>query len=234
MGKAINEIAKKRGHHLVDIIDNENDWIYKAASIKIADVAFEFTQPKAAPTNILKCFSANIPVVCGTTGWLNEYDKIKEKCLKENQSLFISSNFSIGVNIVMEINKQLAILMNNFTEYDVKIQETHHIHKLDAPSGTAIMLANDIIKHITRKKAKNYGKSNNQELLNIESFRENEIIGIHNIIYESETDIIELKHTAKNRNGLAIGAVIAAEWLIGKKGIFQMYDLLGFGNKLIT
>jgi len=139
-----------------------------------------------------------------------------------------------GLGFEYQLLQHLSVIIDNFTEYDVKIQETHHIHKLDAPSGTAIMLANDIIKHITRKKAKNYGKSNNQELLNIESFRENEIIGIHNIIYESETDIIELKHTAKNRNGLAIGAVIAAEWLIGKKGIFQMYDLLGFGNKLIT
>ncbi len=231
MGKTIVEVANKRGHNLISIIDNANDWDKNESFLKSADVVFEFTKPDSAPDNILKCFNFNLPVVCGTTGWLDKFENIKNECINKGKTLFYSSNFSIGVNILMELNRQLAIIMNNFSQYIVNIEETHHIHKLDSPSGTAIVLAKDIIKKIQRLKDYNTGKSGNSQLLDIISYREDEIAGIHNIIYESDVDIIELKHTAKNRKGLAEGAVLAAEWVQNRRGgVYSMYDLLGFGS----
>lgn len=231
MGKAVDEAACNKGHKLIGVIDNESDWLSAKDILKSADIAFEFTQPEKAVANIKRCFEYKLPVVCGTTGWFEELDKIKTLCVDTENALFFAGNFSIGVNIIMEINRQLADIMNNMPQYNVMIEETHHIHKLDAPSGTAVILANDILSKIKRLNNISTLKTNVSENIDVISYREGEVTGIHNIIYNSNVDKIELKHTSKNRQGLAQGAVIAAEWLLGKKGVFSMYDLLGFGNK---
>lgn len=226
MGKEVEKIALKRQHQIIAIIDNDNDWDNQNEALQLADVAIEFSLQESAPKNILRCFEKDIPIIVGTTGWLDNFEKIKNICLENNKSMLYASNFSIGVNILFEINKHLAKLMNNYEEYEVWMEEIHHIQKLDAPSGTAITLANDIIQNITRKGKWKNDMDISEDELYIRSVREAELPGTHSISYESDADVIEIKHSAKNRKGFSLGAVIAAEWIYGKKGFFNMKDVL--------
>ncbi|HRH65817.1 MAG TPA: 4-hydroxy-tetrahydrodipicolinate reductase [Bacteroidia bacterium] len=237
MGKAIETLATKRGHTIRFIVNEENAATITPQDLKQGDVAIEFSQPTAAAENILRCFEAGIPVVSGTTGWNDRLEEVKEICRKNNHSLFYSSNFSIGVNVFFEINKKLASLMNHLEQYDeLFVHESHHIHKLDSPSGTAITLAEQIIANLDRIKSwRNYkgdenissGDDDNSELP-IFSSREDEVPGTHIVKYFSDDDELEIIHKALNRQGFAFGAVAAAEWLQGKKGVFGMQDLLKF------
>ena len=226
MGKEIEKIALDRGHEIVSIIDINNLQDFDSDAFKSAEVAIEFTQPQTALSNYKKCFERNIPVVAGTTGWLEHLPEIKAACEKEEKTFFYASNYSLGVNVFFAINKYLARMMNQFPDYDVTMEEIHHIHKLDAPSGTAITLAEEILKNISRKNKWVGGKETQSGELGICSIREGEVPGIHEVIYESEVDIITIKHEAKNRKGLALGAVVAAEFTKGKKGFLTMNDIL--------
>ena len=225
MGHEIERIAVTRDHEVVLIIDSLEDWEEKGHLLKEADVAIEFSQPDAALDNIYRCFDAGIPVVVGTTGWYEDADEVRSDCLARNQSLFHAANFSIGVNLFFELNRKLASLMSKCKDYEISIEETHHIHKQDAPSGTAIVLANDIIRNIERKEKWVKEMPEKPEELGIQSFRTENVPGTHRVKYESDDDSIEIIHTAKNRRGLAIGSLMAAEWLNGKKGYFEMNDL---------
>jgi len=228
MGKEIEKIALDRGHEIVSIIDINNLRDFDSDAFKSAEVAIEFTQPQTALDNYKKCFERNIPVVAGTTGWLEHLPEIKAVCEKEGKTFFYASNYSLGVNVFFAINKYLARMMNQFPDYDVMMEEIHHIHKLDAPSGTAITLAEEILKNISRKNKWVEGKETQSGELGIHSIREGEVPGIHEVIYESEVDIISIKHEAKNRKGLALGAVVAAEFTKGKKGFLTMNDIFNF------
>ncbi|MDL2266265.1 4-hydroxy-tetrahydrodipicolinate reductase [Parabacteroides sp. OttesenSCG-928-G21] len=228
MGKTIEQLALQRGHEIVSIIDIDNREDFESDAFKSADVAIEFTIPSTAYANYMKCFAADVPVVSGTTGWLERMNEIKEICQKENKTLFYASNYSIGVNIFFAVNKYLAKIMNRFPDYDVNITETHHIHKLDAPSGTAITLAEGIIENLDRKEAWVLGNEEASSDIAIQAVREGEIPGIHEITYTSEVDYISIKHEAQSRQGLALGAIIAAEFTAGKKGFLEMKDMLPF------
>jgi len=228
MGKTIEKILIERGHAIVSIIDVDNPDDFQSDAFKSADVAIEFTFPSAAFDNYLKCFAASVPVVAGTTGWLEHLEEVKTICEKEGKTFFYASNFSLGVNIFFAVNQYLAKLMNNFPQYDVSMSETHHIHKLDAPSGTAIVLAQDIFKQVERKKQWTLAKTGDPADLTIEAIREGEVPGIHEITYESDVDYIQIKHSSKSRMGLALGAVLAAEFTVGEKGFLGMNDLLKF------
>ncbi|WP_298653221.1 4-hydroxy-tetrahydrodipicolinate reductase [uncultured Proteiniphilum sp.] len=227
MGHEIEKIARERGHEMVCIIDVNEEEKFNSPEFKSADVAIEFTSPESALQNYRQAFAAGVPVVSGTTGWLAHFHEIKEECEKNGQTFFYASNFSLGVNIFFALNNYLAGLMNRYPDYDVRMEETHHIHKLDAPSGTAITLAEGILSHIDRKEEWALGNdAPGGEVLRIDAFREGEIPGIHSVVYESDADTIRITHGAKNRKGLALGAVLAAEFTKGKKGIFTMRDLL--------
>ena len=215
MGKTIEQIAIQRGHQIVSIIDINNAEDIYSEAFKSADAAIEFTTPATAFNNYMKCFEVGVPVVSGTTGWLDRIGEIKE-------------NFSIGVNIFFAMNKYLAKIMNNFPSYDVKMTEVHHIHKLDAPSGTAITLAEGILENIDRKDRWTLENAESATDLPIHAIREGEVPGIHEITYESDVDTISIKHDAKSRAGFALGAVIAAEFTAGKKGFLGMNDLFKF------
>lgn len=228
MGHEIEKIALQRGHKIVSIIDVNNPDEFDSPAFKSADVAIEFSMPDSAINNYRKCFKANVPVVAGTTGWLEHMDEVKKACAEQGQTFFYASNYSLGVNIFFTLNKYLAKIMNNYPIYDIKMEETHHIHKLDAPSGTAITLAEDLIKEVDRKDRWNLETEEKDTDLAIHCIREGEVPGIHEIIYESEVDILSIKHNSKNRIGLALGAVIAAEFTKGKKGFLGMNDMLKF------
>ncbi len=228
MGKTIEQLALQRGHEIVSIIDIDNREDFESDAFKSADVAIEFTIPSTAYANYMQCFAADVPVVSGTTGWLERMNEIKEICQKENKTFFYASNYSIGVNIFFAVNKYLAKIMNRFPDYDVNITETHHIHKLDAPSGTAITLAEGIIENLDRKEAWVLGKEEAASDIAIQAVREGEVPGIHEITYTSEVDYISIKHEAQSRKGLALGAIIAAEFTAGKKGFLEMKDMLPF------
>ena len=228
MGKEIEKIALSRGHEIVSIIDISNIQDFDSVAFKSAEVAIEFTQPQMALENYRRCFERNVPVVAGTTGWLENMPEIKNACEKGDKTFFYASNYSVGVNVFFAVNKYLARIMNEFQSYDVKMEEVHHIHKLDAPSGTAITLAEGILENITRKNNWVEGQEAKTNELEIRSIREGEVPGIHEIIYESEADIISIKHDAKNRKGFALGAVIAAEFTKGKKGFLTMNDIFNF------
>ena len=229
MGKEIEKIAHQRGHEIVSIIDLKNQNDFNSKTFKSADVAIEFTNPASAYSNYIKAFNAGVKVVSGSTGWINEHgEEIKELCTNNNKTLFWSSNFSLGVAIFSAINKYLAKIMNDFPSYDVSMSETHHIHKLDAPSGTAITLAEDILHNLTRKENWVNEESSNKKDLYIQSIREGEVPGIHAIKYSSEADSITITHDAKNRSGFALGAVIAAEFTAKNSGFLQMSDLFPF------
>lgn len=227
MGKEIEKIALTRGHEIVARINRSANLTDLLSSS--ADVAIEFTSPDAAQTHIEFCLEYNIPVVIGTTGWYASLENLKDQCTKQNGSMLYATNFSLGVNIFFAVNKYLAGLMNQFGNYKASMTEIHHTQKLDAPSGTAISLAEQIIeKHTQYTSWRNVKKSETEsaDVLSIESLRLPDVPGTHEVRYESETDTLEIKHTAHNRSGFALGAVIAAEWIQGKKGIFTMNNVL--------
>lgn len=222
MGKAIEKVAIDRGH-LISFKTNKCDLNF----INDVDVTIEFSTPESAFTNIKNCIDSNVPVVSGTTGWLEDLDDIKKLCDKKNGSFLYASNFSLGANLFFELNKNLAHLMSDKNQYKTSIDETHHIHKVDKPSGTAITLADDIISN---SRYKNWElDSNSKDKININSTRKKEVSGVHKVVYSSENDIISIKHEALNRNGFALGAVISAEWLVNKKGCFSISDMLNIG-----
>jgi len=228
MGKTIEKIALERGHEIVSRIDIDNLEEFESQAFKSADVAIEFTRPENAIANIRKCFAAKVPVVCGTTGWSNQIEAIKLEMKQADATLFWASNFSLGVNIFFALNKQLAKIMNQFSDYNVSMTEIHHTQKLDAPSGTAITLAEGILENIDRKSAWTNEQENTPADVAITAIREGDVPGTHTINYTSEVDTISITHEAKSRHGFAFGAVIAAEFTAGKKGFLSMNDLLKF------
>lgn len=229
MGKEIEKIALSRGHQIVCIIDIDNQDDFNSEAFRSADVAIEFTNPMVAYSNYIRTFDAGVKLVSGSTGWMTEHgDEIKQMCAEGGKTLFWSSNFSLGVTIFAVVNKYLAKIMNQFPEYDVTMTESHHIHKLDAPSGTAITLAEGVLENIDRKNSWVKEEANAANQLPIHSIREGEIFGIHTIRYESDVDSISITHDAKNRSGFALGAVIAAEFTATHEGYLGMDDLFPF------
>ena len=228
MGKEIEKIALERGHNVKYKIDAENADQLETA-LKNTDVAIEFTQPDVVENNMQTAFKVQTPIVVGTTGWNDKEERLIDECKVSNSGLFYASNFSIGVNIFFEINRYLAKIMNGFEDYEPSLVETHHIHKKDAPSGTAISLANIVVNELDRK---NNWKLNQtgKDILSITAKRENEVPGTHQLIYENDIDKIEFSHIAKGRKGFAFGAVLAAEFMVGKKGVFTIKDLLKFDD----
>lgn len=226
MGREVEKVALKRGHQIVLRAKKKSDY-----DLSQVDIAIDFSVPEAALENILKCFRNNTPVVSGTTGWLNHFDKATDACIKNNGSFIYASNFSIGVTVFFELNKYLAKMMNSLDEYSVNIREAHHIEKLDTPSGTAISLAEEIILNSSKTAWKLAEKETilEKESIPVHAKRAENIIGKHGVTYESQADVIEIKHDAKNRKGFAFGAVVAAEWLVDKTGIFTMKDVLNIG-----
>ncbi|MEA3452474.1 MAG: 4-hydroxy-tetrahydrodipicolinate reductase [Bacteroidota bacterium] len=227
MGKEVVKFAQQKGHELINVFDIDNKNEFTVENIQKADVIFEFTNPESAFENISKCLDADVPCVSGTSGWLDKMEEIKLRCQNENKTFFYASNFSLGVNVLFKINNVLAKIMKNYPAYDVSVNETHHIHKLDAPSGTAIKIANQIISEIDNKNNWKLDKGNKNDLI-IKAEREGEVPGIHEIEYKSDIDTISIKHSAKNRLGLAQGAVLAAEFVKDKSGFFTMENLLNF------
>lgn len=225
MGKEIEAIALKRGHTIVLKIDKDNSEIVTKSDLEKADVAIEFSTPHTVLENIKKCINASLPIVVGTTGWYDHFDEIKRFCSEKNGSLFHATNFSLGVNLFFKINSYLAELMNKYSNYEVSMEEIHHIHKLDKPSGTAITLANQVIEKLDRKNKWSIDAPSADALF-IKDIREGEVPGTHILKYHSDVDDIEIMHKAHNRKGFALGAVIAAEFLHGKKGIYTMSDLI--------
>lgn len=225
MGKEIEAIALKRNHKIVLHVEKDNADLVTEQDLQKADVAIEFTTPHTVVDNIKKCIEAGLPMVVGTTGWYDHFPEIEKLCKKKNSALFYATNFSVGVNLFFKVNKFLAELMNKYNEYDVSMEEIHHIHKLDKPSGTAITLAQQVIEKMDRKK--NWSLTDKgKDTLFIRDIREGEVPGTHIIKYHSEVDDIEIMHKAHNRKGFALGAVIAAEFLAGKKGIYTMDDII--------
>jgi 4-hydroxy-tetrahydrodipicolinate reductase len=237
MGKIIEKIATDRKHEIVLKIDFDNLHELTPENLKQADVAIEFTTPSSVISNINVCFAAGVPVVVGTTGWYDKLDEIKQECEAGNHTLLYATNFSIGVNIFFHVNKILARLMNNYPYYEVQVEEIHHTQKLDSPSGTAITIAEGIIENLDAKKnwanvlvadGKDSDDNVGNNALLIESYRMDSVPGTHTVIYDSEVDSIEFKHTAHNRNGFALGAVLAAEWLNDKTGFHSINDMFNF------
>lgn len=219
MGKTIEKLAQERGHEIVKTIDANDDYDFNGA-----EVAIDFSVPTAAVANISACLNANVPVVSGTTGWLDHYDEMVALCKKNNGGFIYASNFSVGVNIFFELNKQLAKMMQGLKDYNVSMTEVHHIHKLDAPSGTAITLAEGILEH--SDKTDWVLDAEEDDKISIKAAREGEVPGTHIINYGSQVDEITIEHKAHNRNGFALGAIIAAEWLKDKTGVYSMKDVL--------
>ncbi len=228
MGKEIEQIASERGHRTVLKIDVSNLSDLTAENLRKSDVAIDFTTPDSAVSNMLFCFDAGVPVVCGTTGWNRDVEKVRNACLSKGQSLFYASNFSIGVNILFAVNEYLAGIMNKYGQYSVSIEEVHHTQKLDAPSGTAISIAEQIISKLDRKNSWSLEeKKDDPGSIHITAVREGDIKGTHTVQYDSEVDMISLRHHSKSRKGLALGAVMAAEFIKDRKGVYTMRDLLG-------
>lgn len=225
MGHEIQETANEHGHSIGVIIDNENDWIEKAAQLKECDVAIEFSMPSKVIENIRRCFESQVPVVVGTTGWYDQMQYLTELCNSSNGTLFYATNFSIGVNIFFAINQRLASLLEAYPTYLPALVEIHHTQKLDAPSGTAITLANDIIANNSRFKSFTKTDSSPGEIP-VNSIREGTVTGTHTVSWSSEIDIITITHEAKNRRGFALGALMAASWIQGRKGVFTMKNML--------
>jgi len=235
MGQIIERFALERGHEIVLKISIDNLSDFTTANLAVADVAIDFSAPDAAVDNIYKCFEAGVPVVVGTTGWYGKLQEIKNDCLSSNNTLLYGSNFSIGVNLFFHLNTVLAKLMNNYPAYEVQVEEIHHTQKLDAPSGTAMTIAEGIIEELDRKSEwlnEVVGTPipdviKNEQLL-IESHRIENVPGTHTVVYSSEVDDIEIKHTAHSRAGFALGAVVAAEWLQHKQGFYNIADVFNF------
>ena len=230
MGKMIESIALDRGHEIVLTIDQDNAQDLNSENLSKADVAIEFSTPNSVLQNISACIQAKTPLIVGTTGWYGHLQKVKDECLVGNSSLMYGSNFSVGVNVFFELNKKLAQLMVGQTQYDIRIKEIHHTQKKDAPSGTAITLAEDLMANNPQKNKWVSEQSNAPDELVITSERIDPYPGLHEVSYQSEIDEIIISHNAHNRNGFALGAVLAAEYIHDKKGIFTMKDVLGFGN----
>jgi 4-hydroxy-tetrahydrodipicolinate reductase len=227
MGQAIEQIALERGHSIVLKINSANAAECTGENLRRAEVAIEFTRPDLAKAHVLCALEAGVPVVCGTTGWNHDLPLAREAAVKHGAAFLHASNFSVGVNIFFEINRRLAELMRDHSSYSVMMEETHHTQKKDTPSGTAITLAEQILANIPRKKQWTEGASDDPETLPIISYREEHVPGTHKIRYSSEIDDIEIIHTAHNRRGFALGAVLAAEFIAGKQGVFAMKDVLG-------
>jgi 4-hydroxy-tetrahydrodipicolinate reductase len=238
MGKIIEKIAHDRKHEIVLKIDYSNLHELTTENLQQADVAIEFSTPSTVLGNIESCFNAGVPVVVGTTGWHEQLPRIKQECEQSNNSFIYATNFSVGVNIFFHVNRILAKLMNNYPYYDVQVEEIHHTQKLDAPSGTAITIAEGIIDNLDSKAGWANIVSGDavaednvaHDQLLIESHRIDSVPGTHTVIYDSEVDTIEFKHTAHNRNGFALGAVLAAEWIKDKKGFYSVEDMFDFNN----
>lgn len=226
MGKEIERIAVARGHAIVLKVDAGSAAACTPAELRKADVAIEFSTPGAAVANIYKCFEAGVPVVAGTTGWMDHFGEVSKKCRELGRGLFYASNYSIGVNLFFRLNETLARLMHAYPSYNVTMEEIHHVHKLDAPSGTAITLANQVMEHIPAKRKWVNAMTNDPSELSILSLRTDEVPGTHTVTYSSDEDEISITHMAHNRKGFALGAVIAAEWMQHKKGVFGMSDLM--------
>ncbi len=232
MGKMIEQIAIDRGHEIVSIIDVNNQEDFDSPEFASADVAIEFTAPQAAYGNYLKAFKHNVKVVSGSTGWMNDHgDDVRRMCSEEGQTLFWASNFSIGVAIFSAVNRYLAKIMNGFEQYDAHMEETHHIHKIDAPSGTAITLAEEIVENLDRKTSWIKGQENvpyDAKTLRVDSLRRGEVPGIHTVRYDSEADCITITHDAHSRKGFALGAVLAAEYTANHNGLLTISDMFNF------
>lgn len=232
MGKMIEQIAIDRGHEIVSIIDVNNQEDFDSPEFASADVAIEFTAPQAAYGNYLKAFKHNVKVVSGSTGWMNDHgDDVRRMCSEEGQTLFWASNFSIGVAIFSAVNRYLAKIMNGFEQYDAHMEETHHIHKIDAPSGTAITLAEEIVENLDRKTSWIKGQENvpyDAKTLRVDSLRRGEVPGIHTVRYDSEADCITITHDAHSRKGFALGAVLAAEYTAKHNGLLTISDMFNF------
>ena len=227
MGKMIEKIARERGHEIVSIIDIDNQEDFESEAFASADVAIEFTAPQAAYGNYLRAFQKNVKMVSGSTGWMKDHgDDVKRMC-EEGQTLFWASNFSIGVAIFSAVNRYLAKIMNQFPQYDVEMEETHHVHKLDHPSGTAITLAEQIVENIDRKEAW-AEDTTDPKMLRIDHIRRGEVAGIHTIRYDSPADIITITHDAHSRQGFALGAVLAAEYTNDHSGLLTISDMFKF------
>lgn len=230
MGREIESAALARGHKIIEKLDTPDDWMTSTRQISQADIILEFSTPDSVMGNIRRCFDMHLPVVVGTTGWHDHVDVVKNWCSVENQAIFVASNFSIGINIMNDLTRQLSRILNRLDNFEISLEEIHHIHKLDAPSGTAVNLAKIIIENIDRKKTWVNRKQELPEELEIISVREGEIPGIHKLECNSINDRLILQHEAKGRAGFAIGAVLAAEWLMGKQGYFEMKDLLNLAE----
>ncbi len=228
MGKTIERIAIERGHEIVSVIDVDNIDDFDSKAFKSADVAIEFTAPAVALSNYRRAFASGVAVVSGTTGWTEELPELKKEIEAGDNTLFWSSNFSIGVNIFMAVNKYLASIMNQFPNYNVEMTEVHHTQKLDAPSGTAITLAEGILENLERKTNWHLETESKPTDIAIKAIREGQVPGIHTIRYDSDVDFIEIRHELKNRESLALGAVVAAEFTAGKKGFLGMENLFKF------
>ena len=232
MGKMIEQIAIDRGHEIVSIIDVNNQEDFDSPEFASADVAIEFTAPQAAYGNYLKAFKHNVKVVSGSTGWMNDHgDDVRRMCSEEGKTLFWASNFSIGVAIFSAVNRYLAKIMNGFEQYDAHMEETHHIHKNDAPSGTAITLAEEIVENLDRKTSWIKGQENvpyDPKTLRVDSLRRGEVPGIHTVRYDSEADCITITHDAHSRKGFALGAVLAAEYTAKHNGLLTISDMFNF------
>ena len=232
MGKMIEQIALDRGHEIVSIIDVNNQEDFDSPEFASADVAIEFTAPQAAYGNYLKAFKHNVKVVSGSTGWMNDHgDDVRRMCSEEGKTLFWASNFSIGVAIFSAVNRYLAKIMNGFEQYDAHMEETHHIHKIDAPSGTAITLAEEIVENLDRKTSWIKGQENvpyDAKTLRVDSLRRGEVPGIHTVRYDSEADCITITHDAHSRKGFALGAVLAAEYTANHNGLLTISDMFNF------
>ena len=228
MGKMIEQIAKERGHEIVSIIDIDNRQDFDTAAFRSAEVAIEFTAPQAAYDNYLKAFAQGVKVVSGSTGWMKDHgDDVRRMCNEEGQTLFWASNFSIGVAIFSAVNRYLAHIMNQFPQYDVELEETHHVHKLDHPSGTAITLADEIVERLDRKEAW-AEETTAPEKLRVDHIRRGEVPGIHTVRYDSEADLITITHNAHSRKGFALGAVLAAEYTKDHQGLLTISDMFKF------
>jgi len=228
MGRMIEEIALSRGHEIVSIIDIDNQQDFESDAFASADVAIEFTTPWTAYDNYLKAWKAGVKVVSGSTGWMKDHgDEVRTACTTEGKTLFWASNFSVGVAIFGAVNTYLAKIMNRFEQYDVNMVETHHVHKLDAPSGTAITLAEQIIDNMDRKERWGLHETS-PEVLRIDDIRRKEVPGIHTITYDSPEDMITITHDAHSRRGFALGAVLAAEYTAEHQGLLTMNDLFKF------
>ena len=228
MGRMIEEIARSRGHEIVSIIDIDNQQDFESEAFASADVAIEFTNPTAAYGNYQKAWAKGVKVVSGSTGWMKEHgDEVRQQCTTEGKTLFWASNFSIGVAIFSAVNRYLAHIMNQFPQYDVEMEETHHVHKLDHPSGTAITLAEEIVERLERKEAW-AEDTTDPKLLRVDHIRRGEVPGIHTIRYDSDADIITITHDAHSRRGFALGAVLAAEYAKEHQGLLTISDMFKF------